>query len=1331
MNVASMGELDMEVPDRDAFPIVAVGASAGGLAALETLFRGLAENLGAAYVVLQHLSPDFESHMTELLGRVTRMPVMQAADCTELEPDRVYVIPPKKEMILSAGRLLLTDKDPRNAPSLPIDTFLRSMAREAGGHCVAVILSGTGSDGARGVREVKAAGGYVLVQDPEDAEFDGMPRSAVATGGADVVLGAAEVPTELARVLPLMMRRQEPEHVPALVDDGVRKVLDVLEQQHEIDFSCYKMTTLARRIRRRMEFCGASDIDHYAALLTADREESKRLFYDLLIGVTEFFRDPEAYEQLDAAVRETLFSVGSSEIRVWVAGCASGEEVYSVAMLLDEARLQLGWPGRIRLFATDIQQDALKRASAGIYPVEALRDLSAERRERYFVQHGSDLRVSESLREMVIFATHNLVTDAPFTQLDLICCRNVLIYFQPPTQAKVLALFHFGLRTGGLLFLGPSETLGKLGEEFDVVSAEARIFTKRRDLRLLSHPGLTKLTVGSRRREPTALITHGDRGALDSYEALLALYMPQAFLLDDRFQLQHCFGGAERFLQVKGGRTSTALPGLLTGRIKTAVAGLLERFKQDPTTSHTVNLRRAETGDSEDYRITVLPVSLRRSSRTNVLVEIHAVASPAAGEQSLSEVDSGVVAAEYVESLERDLELARGQLQSTVEELEAANEELQAANEELIASNEELQSTNEELRSVNEELNSVNVDHQKKIGELTEVTEDLESLLHTIDVGVLFLDEEMCIRRANNRIAELLHILPQDAGRSFEHFKANLHSSEAFEAVRSVLAGGERIQQHELRSPDGRVLLLNVLPHASTEAKVKGVVLTFVDITSHRAAETEARRLSAIVRSARDAITSSSLDGTVMSWNTGAARLYGYTEAEALGQPMRMLVPEDRVSEIDDVLTEVKRGNDIPPFETIRIAKDGSLVHVLLSVAPIRSESGAVTGASMIGFDITDRKRAEERATRATEQRDSFLALLSHELRNPLMALANANEIMLRNQHSADETRRAQQIISRQINHMSRLLEDTLDASRMRHDKIELQRKVLDLRTVVEAALDATKPRADRESIALEVDMPADPVQVKADGTRLQQVVVNLIQNAINHSTSDQTVQVSVGLTGRARALIRVRDQGSGITEEALPQVFEPFFQASRRSETGMGIGLSLARSIVQAHRGEIRATSDGPGKGALFEVRLPLAVNGTDAAAEKQVAGGAGAAEKSTILLIDDDEESRESMGVLLRGSGYEVHEARDGSEGLKLIDKIVPSVVVLDVGLPDISGLEVARTVRRKFGWKQVRLVALTGFGRQTDREAAIEAGCDMHLVKPIDFQTLEKVIAYQASR
>jgi two-component system CheB/CheR fusion protein len=1308
-------------------PVVAIGTSAGGLAALERLFNGIEPNAGVAYVVLQHLAPDFDSHMTELLGRVTSMPVIRASDRMTLEPDSVFVMQPNTEMIMARGRLLLTDKDPRNAPSLPIDTFMRSMARDIGPSSVAIILSGTGSDGARGIREVKAAGGYVIVQSPEEAEFDGMPSNAVATGVADAVMPVDRMADSLRKVLRQLPRESEPhfDDENPLEERGFRRILRELADQRNIDFSVYRRPSLTRRIRRRMELRGVDDSEEYARVLASDPAEAKRLLHDLLIGVTEFFRDPAAFETLKKVVRDSLSEV-RDEFRVWVAGCATGEEVYSLAMLLDEARRDGGWNGRIRIFATDIHKEALRTAGEGVYSRGSLNGVSEARLEKYFVASASGFKVSDALREMVIFAEHDVVVDAPFTQLDLVCCRNVLIYLQPATQARILALFHFGLRTGGLMFLGPSETVGKLEEEFDTVDAVSKVFRKRRDLRLSATTRLGRFDPQVRRREPAAPITGSSRFELELLETLVERSAPPSFLLDESMRLIHCFAGAERYFTLKPGKVSTDPLALLDGRLRTVVASLLDRLKADPTRSHAVELPGdPDESGSESLKVVISQLKLRRAGSSPILVEllpVKAFASPAVAGR-----ESEIFATDYLTSLEHDLELARVQLQTTVEELEAANEELQATNEELVASNEELQSTNEELRSVNDELNAVNEEHQNKITELVEVTEDLQNLLHTINVGVLFIDQEVCVRRVNVRIGQLLHVLPQDVGRKFSQLN-NVTVAEIVPIVEDVLSNRTPAEQ-EIVTNDERTLLLNVVPYESERQQQLGVVLTLVDLTSLRRAELEAGRLSEIVRSARDAIISKDLDGNILTWNAGAERLYGYSAEQAIGRPISIIVPEERRTEIGRILSYVAQGVEVEPFETVRITREGNLKHVLLSVAPLHSGQGKVRGASIIALDISDRKRAEERAALAIEQRDRFLAVLSHELRNPLMAMASANEILLRSDDSEAAAKRAKEIISRQVMQMSRLLEDTLDASRMRHDKIELQRKLIDLRDVVEVAMDAVRERANRNGVRIEMTLPDEPVNVKGDSTRLQQVITNLGQNAVNHSKQDQIVTLWLAVESDT-AVIKVRDEGIGVAPSALPQLFEPFFQERRSRHGGLGLGLSLARAVTLAHRGEILARSDGIGKGAEFEVRLPIAENG-DTQVDLPRLSQTGSDSVCSVVLIDDDEASRANIAYLMRHAGYDVHEAGNGEQGLELIASVMPSVAVVDIGLPDMSGLDVAKQIRKQHGSKQIRLLALTGFGQQTDREAAIEAGFDMHLVKPIDFATLEKVVAYQASR
>jgi two-component system CheB/CheR fusion protein len=563
--------------------------------------------------------------------------------------------------------------------------------------------------------------------------------------------------------------------------------------------------------------------------------------------------------------------------------------------------------------------------------------------------------------------------------------------------------------------------------------------------------------------------------------------------------------------------------------------------------------------------------------------------------------------------------------------------------------------------------------------------------------------------------------MPQDVGRRFDTFAHDIEYPTLLADVQEVLTARRRVER-EVQTAQGEMLLVRLLPYRS-HGDTRGVVLTVVDIATLKRAEAEARRLSAIVKSAREAIIATDLSGRIVAWNQGAEEQFGYNELAACGMDVRLLLPEDRRERELDLLVRASKGENIPTYETQRVTRTGSRVDVEISLTPVLDALGKVTGVSSIARDITIRKQAEEQAQRTIAQREQFLALLSHELRNPLMGLANAVRVLSKEGLSQAAQNSAREVVRRQVQQMARLLEDLLDSSRMRRDRIELNREVMDLRSTVDSVLDAARPQADEAGVTLALDIPPEPIEVEADIARLQQLQVNLLNNAIRYSPHGSTVTYSMRRIG-GEAVVVVEDQGDGIAPEVLPHIFEPFFQAGYRrpGQKGMGLGLSLARAIALAHGGDIAATSDGPGKGARVEVRIPLA-------AARQVAVPIIEPRVETnprlVLLIDDDVDSRELLGVLLEHAGHDVIQAGTAREGLDLLLSHRPRAAIVDIGLPDMSGLELARRARTELGSDGTKLIALTGFGQQKDRDAAAEAGFDHHLVKPLDFDTIETVL------
>jgi two-component system CheB/CheR fusion protein len=1307
--------------------IVGVGASAGGLEALELLFRDMPTDSGMAFVVQQHLSPDFESRMEELLGRETALRVRTAQHGMLVERDTVYVAPPKVEMILAEGTLLLSERDRDHGLSLPIDHFFRSLAQDAGPRAVAIVLSGTGSDGSRGIRDIAAAGGLVIAQDLDSARFDGMPRSATATGLVKQVLE----PTAIAAALAGYARELAtgvPADVTPVREEGVAEIMRLLRGEYGIDFSMYKPTTVMRRVERRLRMADSIDIADYGEYLRTHRDELSALYKDLLIGVTRFFRDRDAFRVLDEHVLPQIVENESEEIRIWVPGCATGEEAYSIAILVLERLAQRKDPPRLKIFATDVHRVSLEHASVGRYPAEALRELDEARRQRWFVPDGDDhVRVTKELRERVVFASHNVISDAPFTRLHLVSCRNMLIYLQPPAQKKVLSLFHFGLRTAGVLFLGPSESPGPIEDEFEPISKPWRVYRKRRDVRLIADnrvplvaSQLTAPRRGSMMRLPSRNGPVRDSRLLGIYDLLLSRHMPSALLIDDDHQLVHSFGGAEDLLRVRPGRLSTNVLDLLDPELKGVLSGALERVRRDGRSICYTGLTTQMRGEARQIQVEVEPLVATAGEDADYLIVFRDVAAAAKPPPPGDTVDAERVTRDYIAQLEGELRFTKENLQATIEELETSNEELQATNEELVASNEELQSTNEELHSVNEELQTVNVEHQRKIDQLTELTDDMDNLLQSIDVGVLFLDADFRVRDFTAPISQVFHLLRQDRGRSFADFAHHLSHPNLLDDIADVKRTGVS-QSHEVRDRAGGVRLLRILPYRS-RGEIAGVVLTLIDVSGLRQAEANVRRLSAIVEHAQDAIFREDVGGAITDWNLGAERLFGWRADEIVGRSTAILVDGDRRQELLDLHARAREGEAVDDLETQRLHKSGRKIDVALTISPIRDEREQMAGTSTIARDITRRRRAEELARQAVEQREHFLALLSHELRNPMAAMLSAAEL-LADSDVTQRGRRAADVIRRQVRHTSHLLEDLLDISRILHGRLPVKRIPMDLRDIVDDVLDEVRPRAEAAGLELVVRLPHEAVPVRADKTRLKQLLANLLGNAVKYSRAGGKVELALASEARG-AVLRVADSGIGLELDDLEKIFEPFYQARGGGVGGgMGLGLALVRAISTAHGGQVSAYSDGPGRGCTCEVVLPRydgQVASTTADLDAISAVPAAKTQKM-VLLVEDQDDNRELLGEALGDAGYLVASARTVAEAIRALESCQPAAAIVDISLPDGNGGEVARRIREMPGGSGVRMIAMTGHGRQSDRDEILAAGFDSHLVKPVSFSTL----------
>ncbi len=1441
--------------------VVGIGASAGGLEAIEHFFDHVPEDAGLTFVIVQHLSPDFKSLMDELLARHTKLPIHRVEDGMAIEPNAVYLIPRKKNMVLSFGKLLLTDQDQKSGLNLPIDLFFQSLAHDMGDRAIGVILSGTGSDGSRGLKAIHEAGGLVVVQDPESASFDGMPKTALATGVADLVLPPSAMPARIVQYSRHPVRADIRKiRLDIQSGDELSGVFALLRRQFGVDFSLYKPSTLSRRIERRMTLQNAESLGDYFARLETDTEELDHLYRDLLVEVTQFFRDKEAFELLKTEVVPKLFEQASVEdgLRIWAPGCATGEEAYSLAMLFHDYASQHKRNLDVKIFATDVHRTSLEIAGAGAFREASVDDVPRAFLDRYFVHKRQQFVVNQELRKMVIFAPHNLTKDPPFTKLDLIVCRNVMIYLNSGIQRKILTLFHFGLRTGGVLFLGPSESVSELEEEFEVIDRHWKIFRKRRDIRLNPGTGLATMPLSETAmlfRHQMANLGKSDAHFPDVYENLLARYVPPSLLLNERHELVHSFGDARKFLQVPEGKATVDLLKMLDNPLRIAVSSALHQAAKGQAPVVYAGVRTKLWDEELRLKISVIPLPNKRTQSNfyQVCLEEEAKATPV--EEPQQSFDMHGESAERISSLERELMYTKEHLQSTIEELETSNEELQSTNEELVASNEELQSTNEELHSVNEELYTVNAEHQRKIEELIQLTSDMDNLLSSTDIGTIFLDMEMNIRKFTPAIARVFNLLPQDVGRPLKHISNNLEldNDALMELIERMQAGGKGLELGA-EGPQKRSLLIRVLPYKSQTGQPVGTVLTFVDITAVKQVKQELgasqRRLDAAldlgdigtwdwdisrnvmvlghrlgkILNLENGESSDGFDRFVQRIHPDDREQFRSRVAEALnndrpfvvdyrvvaspgveyalvtradvfrderGKPIRMVgvcidvsarkqmenalrQSEQRFQAVldysiavifvkdrdghytlvnrrfatllqgaaasilgktdfelfSDVQARGRRDLDLrvlageAAVESEEIFTIGDTERTYLSIRfPLRDAQNQIYAIAGISTDITDRKRAENESRDALARRDQFLAMLSHELRNPLGAILNATQVLGRNGADPAMHQEACGVIKRQVGQMARLLDDLLDVTRIAHNRIRLQKAVLDLRAIAAEAIQVVSAACQAAGVQLTVDPGNEVLPVLGDAARLQQMLINLLTNATKYTPSGGRISLRLEPEGDEIA-IRIKDTGVGIRPEMLEKVFDLFVQANEtldRADGGMGVGLTLVRTIAEMHGGSVKAFSEGAGKGSEFTVRLPRSNEAPGSPQSRSLA----ATENATILIIEDNPDSRRMLEAMLKLDGYTVSSAADGKVGLEAIRKLRPDVAIIDIGLPGLDGYQIARQIRSADSYNDVFLIALTGYGRPEDRRAVQEAGFDEHLVKPLKPEDLSRVL------
>ena len=951
------------------FLVVGLGASAGGIHALKEFFTRVPSDSGMAYVVILHMSPEYESRLAQILQVTSPIPVTQVTERVKIEPDHVYVIPPNQTLAMRDGHLALSAMSGSEARRSPVDLFFRTLAETNQAHAVSVILSGTGANGSMGVKRIKEHGGVAIAQDPREAEYNDMPTNAIATGLVDYILPVAEMPAKIlsykeyfgALRIPAEPRERRPSD-----EEALNNIFAQMKLNTGHDFSNYKRTTMVRRIGRRMGIREIPDLPSYARFLHGNPEEARLLLKDLLISVTNYFRDTESMAELEKIILPKIFAGKNSgdQVRVWVAGCATGEEAYSIAMLLDEYAAELKDAPSLQIFATDIDEDAIVIARESYYTEAELADVSPERLHRFFNKEGQGYRVRRDLREKILFAAHDLIKDPPFSHLDLIACRNLLIYLNRRAQARVLEVLHFALNPGSYLFLGSAESVDGTTDLFATVDKDHRIYQSRpvpprATFTLTDFPRISPVETDS--HQLTDQISAVKRlSYAELHVKLLEQYGPPSVVVDEEYDIVHLSDRAGRYLQLKGGEPSHNLLEIVRPELRLDLRTTLYRAMQNRTNVEARAVKVQIEDQIEAVNLLVRPV-LREGDGTQGFFLV--LFEDAREDEALATPEVVKSGEPINRQLEQELVESKARVRAVVqqyevqqEELRASNEELQSMNEELRSAAEELETGKEELQSTNEELSTVNQELQIKIEELSQANNDFKNLMNSTDIGTIFLDRSLNVKLFTPRAREIFNLIATDTGRSLLDITSTLRNEDLIADVNQVLTTLQKIER-EVQTSDERWYMMGASPYRTSDDRIEGIVITFVDITGRKQTELANRQLVAIVESSADAIISTDFDGVITTWNQAAERIFGFSKEEAIGQPISIIIPSDRSQEESVFNERIGRGQRIDYFETVRKHKNGTLIDVSLTVYPIKDQAGLITGMSKIARDLRERKR--------------------------------------------------------------------------------------------------------------------------------------------------------------------------------------------------------------------------------------------------------------------------------------------------------------------------------------------------------------------------------------
>lgn len=1189
--------------------ITAVGASAGGLEALKAFFENVPEETPSAYVVIQHLSPDYKSMMGELLKRSTKLPIVEVSNAMEVKPGHIYLIPPINNLILKDGLLCLMEKPKNQKLNLPIDMFFESLSKEKKEKAIGVILSGTGSDGTRGARAIKENDGMIMVQEPEEAQFDGMPKSAINTGLVDYVLPVNDMGAELLNFLTAPSVFHFKDGDIEYDQTELMKILSFVDQKTGLDFREYKRSTLARRVARRVNVCKCRSLAEYYSYLSSKEGEVEILYREFLIGVTKFFRDSKVWEVLRRKVIPDLIA-GKKDgdiLKIWNVACSTGEEAYSFAMCIFEEMEKQGKDLKVKIFATDISDKHLEIGSRGKYPESIAADVPRNFLVKYFVSTPHSYRIVEKLRGSVIFSNHNIIKNPPFSNMDLVSCRNLLIYFQTAIQKKALSVLHYALKQDGILVLGTSESVQTHRENFTEIDRKWKIYKNvnpsKRLNSGLTHSPSTRLieNSGSKKRVSPRPLAKAPQTRLQNEfsETLLEHFSAASVFVDAEYDILEAIGEFRKYANLPVQGFTTNLLEMLEPDLKYLVQNSLKKAQKLNKKICYKDAAFTHEGERKGVDIIIKPYEQQNlEGQTFFMVTFVEQELNLQNAEVVDNITLTTRTKEYVSNLEEELKYTKEELQSSLEEIETSNEELQAANEELLASNEELQSTNEELQSVNEEINTVNAENLQKMEDLAALNADMNNLLESTQIGTIFLDTALKIRKFTPAIKEHFSFLNSDVGRPISHFTGNIGRSNLLARCQKVLSTGVSLEKPVV-SKDGVHYLRRISPYIDSNQKINGVVITFIDIQtlqkSKEKLEASEKRFKSFYE--EDPVMHISVDpetSKVIHCNKMAVKRLKYeSREEIVGLSIYDLYDEaSQVKALKSSKIFEKKGQ-LVNLEQVLQTKTGESVPVILNATAERDEDNKIRTIRYTFVDITKLKQAKNQLIqqkadleRANKDLEQFVSICSHDLQEPLSTIKFGSDVLgkMYAKHLDDKGASYVSYIKEASGRLSEQIKALLEHSRIGKSG---EKKLVNTRELVEVVkYDLGKRIKDTNAKIHCGDLP----KIQAYEVELRLLFQNLISNAIKYTPAERNPEIRISAYKEGDFWVfSIVDNGMGIPKEDQKDIFTIFSRVqSSNKKDGTGVGLAHVEKIVHLHNGTIWVDSqEGVGSSFYFKIKV------------------------------------------------------------------------------------------------------------------------------------------------